>query len=235
VPVPWFSGPRRPSGVAPPPGHRSPALTAILDDLPPGSRHAVLDLGPPVASNIKMLSALECRVRVADILRSLSAEPVESRRPEAMGALYERLLPLEPDERFDALLAWDVFDYMRPDQVSSLMAWLTPACRPGALALVLVSTRAQIPARPRRYRIVDRDSLAYDGPSHPAFPCPRYGQNDLARMMPGFSVRRSFLLRSGIQEYLLARGAGEGAAEGRDTGVAARAPAGRSWYRRSRL
>jgi hypothetical protein len=54
-------------------------------------------------------------------------------------------------------------------------------------------------------------------------------------MMPGFSVRRSFLLRSGIQEFLLARHAGEGAARGRDADVASSAPAGRSWYRRSRL
>jgi len=233
--VRWFSGSRPPAEVAPPPGHRSPALRAILDDLPPGSRHAVLDLGPPLAGNIKVLSALECRVRIVDLHRSLSAEPVESRRPEAMGALYERLLPLVPDERFDALLAWDVFDYMRPDQVSSLMARLTPACRPGALALVLVSTRRQIPARPRRYRIVDRESLAYDGPSHPECPCPRYGQHDLARLMPGFSVRSSFLLRSGVQEYLLARHAGEGAAGGRDARLASSPAAGRSWFRRGRL
>jgi len=233
--VRWFSGSRTPAEVAPPPGHRSPALKAILDDISPGSRVAVLDLGPPLAGNIKMLSALSCRVRIADLHRSLSAEPVESRRPEAMGALYERLLPLAPDERFDALLAWDTFDYLRPDQVSSLMAWLTPACREEALALVLASTRPQIPTRPLHYRIVDRESLAYDGPSEPVRPCPRYGPHDLARLMPGFSVRRSLLLRCGTQEFLLARRADEGAARGQEAGVAASAPAGRSWFRRGRL
>ena len=230
--MPWFSAPRSPSEVAPPPGHRSAALTAILDSLPPGSRHAVLDLGPSIAGNIRLLSALSCRVRVADLVRSLSAEPVESRRPEAMAALYDRLLPLAADERFDALLAWDVFDYMRPDQVSSLMARLTPACRPGALALVLLSTRPQMPARPALYRIVDRERLAHDGPSHPLRPCPRYGPHDLARMMPGFSVRRSFLLRSGIQELLLARRESEGPSGAQDTGKVAGAPPGRSWSRR---
>jgi hypothetical protein len=233
--VRWFSGSRSPAEVALPLGHRSPALTAILDELRPGSRHAVLDLGPPVAANIKVLSALSCRVRIADLHRSLAAEPVESRRPDAMGALFERLLPLAPDERFDALLAWDVFDYMRPDQVSSLLARLTPACRPGALALVLASTRPQIPGLPLRYRIVDRESLAYDGPSPAVRPCPRYGQHDLARMMPGFSVRRSFLLRSGVQEFLLARHAVEGAAGRQDADVVSSALARRSWFRRGRL
>jgi hypothetical protein len=230
----WFSRSRAPAEDAPSPGHCSQALKAILDGLPPESRHAVLDLGPPLAGNIKFLSARSCRVRIADLHRSLCAESVESRRPEGMGALFERLLPLAPDEHFDALLAWDVFDYMRPDQVSSLMARLTPACRPEALALVLVSTRRQIPAKPLLYRIVDRENLACDGPLQPVRACPRYTQPDLARMMPGFSVRRSFLLRNGIQEYLLARGAGDGAAKPPGAGAVSGASPGRPWFRRGR-
>ena len=58
--------------------------------------------------------------------------------------------------------------------------------------------------------IVDRESLDCDGPLQPTRACPLYTQLDLAHMLPAFSVRRSFLLRSGIQEYLLARDA-EGA------------------------
>lgn len=228
----WFSRLRSPAEAPAPPGHRSEALKSLLDGLQPGSRHAVLDLGPPLAGNVKFLSALSCRVRIADLNRSLSAESVESRRPEAMGALFERLLPLAPEERFDALLAWDAFDYMRPDQVASLMARLTPACRPEALVLVLVSTRRQIPAKPARYRIVDRETLAADGPLQPMRPCPRYTQPDLARLMPGFVVRRSYLLRNGTQEYLLARDAGEAAARAREAGATSIASAGRTWFRR---
>ena len=93
-----------------------------------------------------------------------------------MEATFERLLPLAPDERFDAMLAWDVFDYLRPDQVATLMARLTAACRPEALVLVLASTRRQIPAAPLRYRILDRESLAADGPlDAPASPGPATG------------------------------------------------------------
>ena len=193
----------------------------------------MLDLGPPLAGNIKFLSGLSCRVRVADLNRSLLAESLESRQPEAMGALLERLLPLAPDERFDALLAWDVLDYLRPDQVSSLMARLTPVCRPGALALVMVSTRRQIPARPARYRIVDRETMDCDGPLQPMRACPLYTQLDLAHLMPAFSVRRSFLLRSGIQEYLLARDA-DGAVKPRSTSAFSGVASERTWFRRGR-
>ena len=187
------------------PGNRSLGLKALLDGLHPESRPVVLDLGPPVAGNIKFLSALSCRVRVADLVRALSSEPVENRRPEAMGALYARLLPLAPDERFDVLLAWDAFDYLRPDQVASLMARLTPALSPDAVALVLASMRPQIPATPLRHLILDRENLAGEGSPEPVRACPRHTQPALARMMPGFRVRRCFLLRNGVKEYLLAR------------------------------
>jgi hypothetical protein len=171
----------------------------------------VLDLGPPLAGNLKFFTALQCRLRVVDLYRSLVAEPIESRSPGAMRALVERLLPLEPDERFDALIAWDVFDYMRADQVEALMARVLPRLAPSAPVLVLVSTRPQIPGTPARYRILDRESLqgertAREGAQEPLRPGPRYTQSDLAHMMPGLSVRRCYLLRSGIQEYLFAPG-----------------------------
>jgi hypothetical protein len=201
--VRWFSA--RPPAEAASPEHRSLALPRFLEALRSGPRPRVLDLGPPVAGNITFLSTLGCRVRIADLQRSLAAEPLETRRPQALTALFERLLPFTPDERIDGLLAWDVFDYLRPDQISSLMARLTPACRPDAPALVLVSTRRQIPAAPALYRILDREHVAGESRPERMRPSPRYRQADLARMAPGFSVNRSFLLRNGIQEYLLVR------------------------------
>jgi len=233
--VGWFSGSRAPAEAARPPGLHSQALKALLGGLRPGSRHAVLDLGPPLAANVQFLSALSCRVRIADLHRSLCAESIESRRPEAVGALLERLLPLAPGERFDALLAWDVFDYMRPDQVSALMTRLAAACGPETPVLVLASTEREIPATPLRYRILDPENLTCEGPREPRRASPRHTQPDLVRMMPGFSVRRSVRLRRGLQEYLFIRGAGDEPARagvaGASRGLSPRVP----WFRRGPL
>ncbi len=226
-----FSGRRDLEPDAPQAGHRSLALKELLDSLRPGSRHSVLDLGPSVAANVRFLAALSCRVRIADLVRAMAAEPVESRRPEAVPALFDRLLPLAPDETFDAVLAWDVLDYMRPDQVSCLAERLGRSCRPEAPVLVFVSTRRTIPATPLRHRIVDRENVAHDGPREPSRPCPRYGQHDIRRLMPAFSVRRSFLLRTGIQEFLLAPGQGVRA----QAGAVAAARTWRPWLRRGPL
>jgi hypothetical protein len=181
----------------------------MLDTLRPDYRYSVLDLGPPVGSNVEFFSAWSCRVRIADFHRSLNAESPESREPEAFGQLLERLLPLGAEERFDILLAWDVFNYLRPDQISALMVRFASVCRPRALVLALVSTRPQIPAAPLRYRIVDRENLACEGVADPVRPCPRYVQPDLARMMTRFVVKSSYLLRSGIQEYLFVSVSGD--------------------------
>jgi hypothetical protein len=229
--VAWFSGRWDPQAGAPEAGHRSLALRELLDALQPGSRHSVLDLGPSVSANVRFLAALSCRVRIADLVRAIVAEPVESRRPEAVPALLERLLPIAPDEKFDAVLAWDAFDYMRPDQVSCLAERLGRACRPEAPVLVFVSTRRTIPATPLRYRIVDRENLAHEGPREPTRPSPRYGQHDIRRLMAAFSVRRSFLLRTGIQEFLLAPGQGVRA----QAGAAGAARTWRPWLRRGPL
>ena len=226
-----FSGLRDPAEGARPPALRCQALRELLGVLRPGARHAVLDLGPPLAANVQYLAALSCRVRIADLFRSLSLESVESRRPEAVGALFDRLLPLAPGERFDALLAWDVFDYLRPDQVAALLSRLAPACPPEAPVLVLASTGRTIPATPLRYRILDPENLACEGPAEPTRPCPRYTQPDFRRMMAGFSIRRSILMRSGLHEYLFVRDAGDEVAPSAEAG-AARSASRPPWFRR---
>jgi hypothetical protein len=203
--VVWLSASRALAEAARPSSLRSQGLKMLIGGLPPEARPQVLDLGAPLAANVEFLSALGCRVRIADLQRSLSVEPAEKRAPEAIDALFERLLPLAPGERFDAILAWDVFDYMRPHEVSALVSGLAPACRPEAPVLILVSTRREVPATPLRYRILDADTIGCEGAHEPARACPRYTQHDLGRLMAGFSVRRSVVQRGGIQEYLFVR------------------------------
>jgi hypothetical protein len=185
-------------------GHRSLALKGLLDGLRPGFTHDVLDLGPAIGTNVDFFSRLSCRVRVADLYWSLIGEPRSSREPLRFAAALPRLLPLDTEQHFDAILAWNIFDYLRADQIQALMARLAGACRPGARALAFVSTRHQVPARPPRYTIVDRENVACEGPAHPLRPCPRHPPTLLARLMPDYSVEAAFLMRNGIQEYLFA-------------------------------
>jgi hypothetical protein len=89
--------------------------------------------------------------------------------------------------------------------------------------------RRQRPPAPLRYRILDRESLAGEGPLEHARQSAREGpprvQADVRRLMPGFAVRHSVLLRSGVQEYLLVR----------DAGTAASGAPRSTWFRRGSL
>ena len=150
---------------------------------------------PPLSENIKFLSAPSTAGARGRHPRSLVAEPVENGGRTRCRRCSETLLPLAPDERFDAVLAWDVFDYLRKDQVTALMMRLVPRFRRSAQMLVLISMRRQLPAVPVRYRIVDRENLDCEKPpahgaSEPMRPCPQYKQSDLGHMMPGLAVRR---------------------------------------------
>lgn len=203
----WFSRqqerPELETGA--PSSHRSVALRAVLGGLDPEARHSVLDLGPPVGHNLERLSALGCRIRITDLFRSLSAETLEAREPETCPALFARLLPAEASEQFQIVLLWDLLDYLRPHEISALMAHVAVACAPRALVYALVSTLRQIPAAPRRYRIEDLETLSWSGSAEPLRPGPRHTQPELCRLMPAFRVKKSFILRNGVQEYLLER------------------------------
>jgi hypothetical protein len=195
----------RPAEPATPAPHRSLVLKALLDGLRRFQRPAVLDLGAPVGANLDLLSALSCRVSIADLHRLLAGEPGR-RVAEPFPSLLERLLPA-PQERFAAVLSWDLFNYMRRDQIQALTARLQPTLQAGAQLLAFVWTRPSIPAAPLRYRIVDDENVVGEGAREPARASPLYMQTDFARMMPGFAVSRSYLMRNGIQEYLFASGA----------------------------
>ena len=210
----WFSGSRQTTAPGPKASleHRSLALPQLLRGLHPETHPSLLDLGMAVGPNLDFLAAYSCRVRIADLYRSIHAEPVASREPEAFPALVAPLLPLEQGERFDVILAWDVFNYLRPDQTAALMTWLASACTPRTIVFALISTLRQIPRAPLRYRILDDQHLAWDGPSAATRPSPRFTQPELRRMTPGFRVKSSYFLRSGVQEYLLEVGEPKGVA-----------------------
>jgi len=210
----WFSGSRQPSAPAPKASveRRSLALPQLLRGLHPEAHPSLLDLGMAVGSNLEFLAAYSCRVRIADLYRSVQAEPPESREPATFPALLARLLPLENGERFDVVLTWDIFNYLRRDQATALMTWLAPACTPRTIVFALISTLPQIPGVPLRFRILDDQHVAWDVASRTTRPSPRFTQPDLRKMLPGFCVKSSYILRNGIQEYLFERGTQKGVA-----------------------
>ncbi|HYK87191.1 MAG TPA: hypothetical protein VE398_00355 [Acidobacteriota bacterium] len=188
--------------------YRSLALTALLQQLEPGRKYSILDLGKASGDNINFWAQIPARICLPDFYPSLLAEvgaitvDPESEEEPSYDALFEGLLCSDSDRLFDIVLGWDVFNYLESAKLESFVRVLRKVCHPGTFVFVLVSTLHQIPVEPTNFKILDRERLLYENHSPATKPCPRYQPRDIKLMMTGFEVLVSFLLRHGMQEYV---------------------------------
>ena len=178
------------------------ALKSLLHSLDGSTRPSVLDLGAATGENLAFLSGLGARLSIADLYRSLL--PVRDQLGPASdpSSFFDDLLPGVPGAPFDVILAWDVLNYMTPEEI----AWLTTSVgrrsKPGAVMLAFVASSGEIPVRPATYNILDEETLAVSAAAPRRRPAPRYSEPMLLRLMPGMSVESRFQLRNETVEYL---------------------------------
>ena len=70
------------------------------------------------------------------------------------------------------------------------------------MLLAFISTLKSIPERPAKYSIVDHETITSQRLSDIHRPCPQYQEPQLVKLMPGYVVLNSYLLRNGFKEYL---------------------------------
>lgn len=191
----------------------SKALPLLLAQLSEDHKKVVLDLGGALGSNVRFLSQYSCKLYIADLFATLlQDEPASLEDPEAdFLARSREALELDPADRVDLILAWDLFDYLRPDQIGSLAGVLAPHCHESTVLFALASYHKQISARPGTYEILSPDTLLYHPSGIALRSSPQHKEPDLKRALSGFDVEQSFLLRHGQHEYLFIRRPGDSA------------------------
>lgn len=207
----WFSRRETPPEIPPPAvavQHHSLALKAALRDLEREAleerRPFLLDLGPVLGSNVEFFTERSCRVQIADLFRSLPTDAAAA-EPERLTQDLATALPA-PEVPATLVLAWDLFNYFRLEALTALGERLACCTAPGGIVFALLATHKTMPAQPQRYRIIDHNTLeTAGGEPAVAVPAPRYRQPELERALPAFRVETTYLLRAGMQEYLLRR------------------------------
>jgi SAM-dependent methyltransferase len=162
----------------------------------------LVDLGPVVGANVAFLGErVGCKIHVEDLYADLdrhAQQGVLERFPEFLG----RRLSL-PAESIDAVLCWDVFDYLEPPAASVLARELMRLLRPAGVLLAFFGTSG--PPRDSRYTkyvIEDEEHLRYRAYGTASSP-PRPLQNrDIVRLFDRLEVSDSVLLKSGVREML---------------------------------
>jgi hypothetical protein len=162
----------------------------------------VLDLGPAIGSNIAFLGErIGCKIHVKDLYADLERHAHEdalARFPEFL----EGSFCAYKAESIDAVLCWDIFDYLAPPTAGLLAGTLIQALRPGGALLALFGGGGATETSYTRYVIEDERHLRY---RFSAAACPRQRplQNrDILALFPGLKLFDSVLLKSGIREVL---------------------------------
>ncbi len=204
----WLYSRRRaeaePAPAPPPPAperHAAPGLLEALARLDSRPRR-ILDLGPPLRANVARLARLTPRLAIAD----LRAELTDGLAPAAaVDQVFTLLPPGGAAEPYELVLAWDLLDHLGRETLPRFAALLAPRCAERCQLHALLATGKAMPALPRRFRILDDDTLEQETSSAEEVPAPRLQPGELDRLLPGFVVEKSRLLAYGAQEVVLAR------------------------------
>jgi hypothetical protein len=217
----------RAGGIAVGPGtsHRAPeqhestrisnGLKEFLWNLDGLGRGSLLDLGPAWQTTLSFFIERGFRVSSEDILRGWATFLAQEERrlqdlgpaadPEdwTAGGRAARFLKENlryPVSSFDAVLMWDLLDYLEPTLVKQTVAHVTELLRPGGVVFAMFHSKK--PEGFRRYRVLDSNTLQVV--SAPALsPAQKVYQNrEIQDLFGRYRTTKSFVGRDQLRETL---------------------------------
>ena len=192
---------------APTPAFRSWALADLLRSREADRRWRVLDLGSANHNNMSFFLGRGASYVVEALYATTAPCRVGGRFDAGSMRNLPDLLRFPPDARFDAILAWDLLDYLGAAGLAVLGERLAPHCHPRTLLHAMVAREGKLPAQPARWEIVDEQTIRQWPQGGPLLDAVRLTDASLQRALGAFRVDRSYLLQNGLQEFLLEPGA----------------------------
>jgi SAM-dependent methyltransferase len=215
APVPALGSPRVPEAPGSGSVRISNGLKEFLWNLDGLGRGTLLDLGPAWQTTLSFFIERGFRVSSEDILREwkdfLSEEEVRLKQagvvsetadmtPTGRAARFLESNLQYSRASFDAVLIWDLLDYLEPALAKQTVANLTELLRPGGVLFALFHSKK--PEGFQRYRIADPNSLQII--SAPLL-CPAqkvYQNREIQDLFIRFRTMKSFVSRDQLRETL---------------------------------
>ena len=196
----------------------SNGLKEFLWNLDGLGRGTLLDLGPAWQTTLTFFIERGFRVSSEDILRgwsdfmtqeeartrdSKTAENFAERTPEARTKKFLAENLQYPAASFDALLLWDILDYLDPVMAKSTVAHLTELLRPGGVVFAMFHSKK--PEGFQRYRVADTTTLQVLA-TKPIFPAQKVYQNrEIQELFGRYRSVKSFVARDQLRETLFVK------------------------------
>ena len=183
---------------------RAPGLELLAGHIAGCRRSDILDLGSASRANVEYLSQFSCVLHIGDVSRALAEDPdmVAPEEERDVEGAVDRAIVFGEHTRFDAIFAWDLFDYLDEATSRAVMRRVGGHCRTGTLLYLTTSNGETIPDRPGRFTIVDERSLRVERAGAGTRSGMKHSPRGLERIMPGFRLHHSFLLGHQMQDYL---------------------------------
>lgn len=201
--------------LAPHGGRLSTALKDCLWQLDGIQHGSLLDLGPVWQSTVSFFIERNFKVYTEDLLLAwqdflraerdrLRALHPDGEAPEVSAAVRAEDFLREnlryPERSFDAVLIWDLLDYLDSDLASRLVARLGELLREGGVVLAVFHSRK--PEAFHRYRVLDAQNIELV--PTPALLAPQrvYQNREILNLFGGFRTSKTFVGRDQLREGL---------------------------------
>ena len=188
---------------------RSTGFTEFTRTLAGFEDLAVLDLGPTSSANISFLTNFGGRVYNEDVLRSSRDTSYFTRQDDGTMKLDPAKFFAEnlnhPEHRFDAVLCWDVADYLDEALVKPMVERIHKSLKPKGVLLAFFHTKDAGPDSPYcRYHIMSKEILELE--PGPDFRLQRiFNNRHVENLFKDFASLKFFLGKDNIREILVVR------------------------------
>lgn len=167
----------------------------------------ILDLGLATQQNVNFITNLGHRLYAADFLQILNDtfgldDTVDQANPGQIEHFLKQALDY-PEGHFDAVLIWDVLEYLAPALLTAVVERLHRIVRPKSYMLAFFHADDKLEAVPfYTFRIQALNTLrvAQQGQRRPA---QLFNNRRLEKLFCGFEAVKFFLTREGLREVII--------------------------------
>lgn len=179
----------------------SRAFPKFLSALSGREHVTIVDAGPVIGSNLEFFAErANCRFHVEDLFAEVERQARAGTREKLATVLPERLQ--RPDGSVDAVLCWDIFDFLDKAAGQALAKEIVRVLKPGGAVFGFFSNAAGQQTHYTRFVIADESHFRLR--TVPATPVARHllPNRDIIRLFDGLVVAESFLLLTHTREIV---------------------------------
>ena len=199
-------------------GRQSNGLKEFLWQLDGIGHGHLLDLGPARQTTITFFIERGFKVYTEDLLatwqyfldddaQQLQKLPAGADRsdftPEARANRFLETTMLYPDATFDAVLMWDILDYLDNDLMAKLASRITSLVRDGGVVFAMFHTRK--PILFHRYRVLDAQNLELIPANCPFQPQRVFQNREISNLFGRYRSSKMFVGRDQLREGLFVK------------------------------